>query len=45
MASIVYKAVVSASNEPEKKYFGIAATTYKKTFWKPHKRFPPQKVR
>ena len=45
MASIVYKAVVSASNKPEKKYFGIAATTYKKTFWKPHKRFPPQKVR
>lgn len=44
MASIVYKAVVSASNEPEKKYFGIAATTFKRTFWKPYKRFPPQKV-
>ena len=31
-ANIVYKAVVSAPNTPDKKYFGIAGTSFKDRF-------------
>ena len=31
-ANIVYKAVVSAPNKPDKKYFGIAETSFKNCF-------------
>ena len=43
-ASIVYKVVVSAPSKPDKKYFGIAGTSFKDRFINHTRDFHHEKV-